>query len=263
MKTYLASTPLLSSSKLGEELYLYLAVSPYVVSSALIREEGKIQKLVYYTSKVLRGAEGQYPPMEKLAFSLVTVVRKLRPYFQVHLINVLTDHPLKKAMNKLEAVKRLIQWAVELNKFNVQYKPKEVIKAQVLANFIVEFTPANNQQDGDQGAKQWVVHVDGSSTQHAEGIGIILESLEGDHLEYVVCLQFQAKTASSDKTVGDQVKVQYVPSIDVSKVNQVDGVANWTTPFVSYLKDRVLSEDAEEARKLRIRAAKFVLMDEL
>ena len=82
---------------------------------------------------------------------------------------------------------------MELNKFNVQYKPKEVIKAQVLANFIVEFTPSNNQQDGDQGAKQWVVHVDGSSTQHAEGIGIILESLEGDHLEYVVCLQFQGK----------------------------------------------------------------------
>ena len=61
----------------------------------------------------------------------------------------------------------MIQWAVELNKFNVQYKPKEVIKAQVLANFIVEFTPSNNQQDGDQGAKQWVVHVDGSSTHHA------------------------------------------------------------------------------------------------
>jgi len=66
-----------------------------------------------------------------------------------------------------------------------------------------------------------------------------------------------------DKTVGDQVKVQYVPSIDVLEVNQVDGFANWTTPIVSYLKDRLLSEDAEEARKLRIKAAKFVLMDEL
>ena len=42
--------------------------------------------------------------MEKLAFSLVTTVRKLRPYFQAHVINVLTDHPPKKAMNKLEAV---------------------------------------------------------------------------------------------------------------------------------------------------------------
>ena len=42
LKAYLASMLLLSPSKPGEELYLYLAVSPHVVSSALIREEGKI-----------------------------------------------------------------------------------------------------------------------------------------------------------------------------------------------------------------------------
>ena len=48
----------------------------------------------------------------------------------------------------------------ELSEFDVRYKPREVIKAQALAEFIVEITPATNQQDGDQGAKQWVVHVD-------------------------------------------------------------------------------------------------------
>ena len=61
------------------------------------------------------------PPIEKLAFSLVTAVRKLKPYFQAYIINVLIDYPLKKAMNKLEAVGRLIQWAVELSEFNVRY----------------------------------------------------------------------------------------------------------------------------------------------
>ena len=50
LKAYLTVTPLLSSSIPGEELYLYLAMSPHVVSSALIREEGKIQKPFYYTS---------------------------------------------------------------------------------------------------------------------------------------------------------------------------------------------------------------------
>ena len=61
------------------------------------------------------------PPIEKLAFSLVTAVRKLKPYFQAYIINVLIDYPLKKAMKKLEAVGRLIQWAVELSEFNVRY----------------------------------------------------------------------------------------------------------------------------------------------
>ena len=108
LKTYLTSTSLLSPSKPGGELYLYLVMSPHVMSSALIRGEGKVQNPVYYTSKALRGAKGRYPPMEKLAFSLVTIVRKLRPYFQVHVINVLTDHPLKKAMIKLDAANLLI-----------------------------------------------------------------------------------------------------------------------------------------------------------
>jgi len=58
LKTYLTTTPLLSSSKPSEELYLYLEVSPHAVSLALVKEEGKAQKPVYYTSKVLRGVEG-------------------------------------------------------------------------------------------------------------------------------------------------------------------------------------------------------------
>ena len=78
--------------------------------------------------------------MEKLAFALITASRKLRHYFQTHVINVMTDHPLKKAMNKLEAVGRLIQWAVELNEFDIRYQPRHAIKAQALAYFIAEFT---------------------------------------------------------------------------------------------------------------------------
>ena len=105
---YLIAAPLLSPSVMGEELFLYLAVTPHAVSSALIREEQKIQKPVYYTSKALRGAEERYPPIKKLVFALITTSRKLRHYFQAHVINVMTDHPLKKVINKLEAAGRLI-----------------------------------------------------------------------------------------------------------------------------------------------------------
>ena len=57
LKVYLTIAPLLSPSIPGEELYLYLAVFLHAVSSALIREEGKVQKPVYYTSRALKGAE--------------------------------------------------------------------------------------------------------------------------------------------------------------------------------------------------------------
>ena len=67
--------------------------------------------------------------IEKLAFALITASRKLRHYFQAHVINVITNHPLKKAINKLEAAGRLIQWVVELSEFDVRYQPRIAIKA--------------------------------------------------------------------------------------------------------------------------------------
>ena len=94
LKAYLSTPPLLSPSQSGEELFLYLVVSPAAVSAALIREEEKVQKLVYYASRALRGAEERYSPMEKLAFALVTTARKLKPYFQAHMVVVLTNRPL-------------------------------------------------------------------------------------------------------------------------------------------------------------------------
>ena len=95
----------------------------------MIREEDRVQRPVYYTSKALTGVEGRYPQMEKLAFALITAFRKLRHYFQAYVINVMTDHPLKKAMNRLEAVGRLIQLAVELSEFDIRYQPRHAIKA--------------------------------------------------------------------------------------------------------------------------------------
>ena len=59
--------------------------------------------------------------MEKLAFALVTASKKLSHYFQAHVINVLIDHPLKKAINKLKVVGWLIQWAIEFNEFDIKY----------------------------------------------------------------------------------------------------------------------------------------------
>ena len=77
LKMYLTSPLLLSLSKQGEPLSLYLVVSPTVVSSALIKEEDRVQLLVYYTSKAFQGAEERYPAMEKLALALVVAARKL------------------------------------------------------------------------------------------------------------------------------------------------------------------------------------------
>ena len=57
LKKYLLSPPLLSPSKPGEELYLYIAVSQAAVSAVLVREEEGAQRPVYFVSRPFRGAE--------------------------------------------------------------------------------------------------------------------------------------------------------------------------------------------------------------
>jgi hypothetical protein len=62
---------MLSRALEGEILYLYLAVYPSAVSSALLREESGTQKPVYFTSRALHGIEERYHRIEKLAFTLI------------------------------------------------------------------------------------------------------------------------------------------------------------------------------------------------
>ena len=41
-------------------------------------------------------------------------------------------------------------------------------------------------------SKKWVIHVDGSSTQHTGGIGVVMKSHKEDKLKHMIRLQYQA-----------------------------------------------------------------------
>ena len=188
-----------------------------------------------------------------------------------------------------------------------------------MANFIAEFTP--NYDDLEEiNYEKWIVYVDGSSTQYAGGIGVVLLSPEGDKLRYKVRLQYQttnyeveyeallkglklaksveaksililgdsqlimgqinrtyeakeermkkylekvlqlvkkfektdfvqipreenmevdtlAKKASAKEAIYEFDEIQYIPSIDIPEVQQVESRGNWMAPIISYLKD--------------------------
>ena len=85
--------------------------------------------------------------MEKLILALVTVARKVYPYFQAHTIEVPTEYPMKQVLHKPETSGRLMKWALELSEFDIRYKPKNAIKWQVLVDFVMEFTPVGLAED--------------------------------------------------------------------------------------------------------------------
>ena len=57
--------------------------------------------------------------------------------------------------------------------------------------------------------------------------------------------------------------VQLSPLIDVINVQGIGSESNWTTPLVSFLKDDTLPDGKEVARKLKVQAARFVLIKDI
>ena len=57
--------------------------------------------------------------------------------------------------------------------------------------------------------------------------------------------------------------VQLSPLIDSGDVQKIGSESNWTTTIASYLKDGVLPDEKEATRKLKVRAAKFVLIKDV
>ena len=81
LEQYLSSPPILSRLEKEEVLYAYLVVIDYAVNLILVRNEDRVERLVYYISKSLQEAETRYLPLEKAVLAIVHATRKLPYYF--------------------------------------------------------------------------------------------------------------------------------------------------------------------------------------
>ncbi|KAL2227192.1 UNVERIFIED_CONTAM: Retrovirus-related Pol polyprotein from transposon [Sesamum indicum] len=187
LKDYLRKPPLLVNPRVEDTLFLYLAVSEHAVSSALVREENRIQNPVYYVSKMLQGAELRYSKIEKLVLALVVTTRRLRPYFQSHKIIVLMNQPLKNILSRPEVSGRLVKWAIELGEHDIDYQARTSEKGQILADFVIEMSNEDAPEN-----ELWMLHVDGSSNASNGGAEILIQGPKGIEIEVAARLSFQA-----------------------------------------------------------------------
>ncbi|XP_045796465.1 uncharacterized protein LOC123890806 [Trifolium pratense] len=194
LKEFLTTPPILVKPKLGTPLILYLAVSEKACSSVLVQEEGKEQKPVYFTSKVLHGAELRYQKIEKVALALLSSARRLRPYFQSHTIIVRSDQPIRQVLQKPDLAGRMVTWSVELSEFDIIFEPRGAIKAQALADFIVEMTT----EKGSLAPVSWILSVDGSSNLKGSGAGVTLEGPDGVLIEQSLRFEFKASNNQAE-----------------------------------------------------------------
>ena len=131
--------------------------------------------------------------MEKLILALVTTSRKIRTYFQAHTIEVPIEYSMKQILHKPETSRRLMKWVIEMSEFDIRYKPRTMIKGQILADFIMEFTPAEPTEATQlmPDLPIWRLSVDGAANAQGRGAGLILTSQDKIDVEYALRFDFQ------------------------------------------------------------------------
>ncbi|RDX66937.1 Retrovirus-related Pol polyprotein from transposon 17.6, partial [Mucuna pruriens] len=201
---------------------------------ATYRKKAGEQLPVYFTSKVLHGAEIRYQKIEKAALALVITSHRLHPYFQSHSITVWTDLPIRQVLRKLDLARRVVALSVQLSELDVSFVRRRHIKAQALADFLIELTPPGIPE-AEEG--EWFLSVNRSSNQARSGAGIILEGPDG-----VLELDARRLTAKSDsKLVTGQVNGEY-QARDPQLIKYWERAKKMTTNFGKYLLLHVLRD---------------------
>jgi hypothetical protein len=80
---------------------------------------------------------------------------------------------------------------VEISQYIVESVPRQVIKSQAIADFIVEWTDSG-LRGIDELPDYWVMYSDRSYTPKRAGVGIVFIPPKGDILKYAIQFEFLA-----------------------------------------------------------------------
>jgi hypothetical protein len=138
------------------------------------RRARTIQHPVYFISEVLHEAKTRYLEAHKLLYAVLITSGKLRHYFQAHRISVVTSYPLRAILCNPNATGNIAKCVAELAEFELDFVPLHVVKSQVLADFIVDWTPSASPTGGPEDSEpdpralvftrpHWTLFFNGSS----------------------------------------------------------------------------------------------------
>ena len=78
---------------------------------------------MYFISEVLSDSRTRYPQIQKLLYDVLITKRKLRHYFESHIMTVVTSFPLSEVVHSQNATWRTTKWALELMDQGITYAP--------------------------------------------------------------------------------------------------------------------------------------------
>ncbi|GKA89665.1 reverse transcriptase domain-containing protein, partial [Tanacetum coccineum] len=145
------------------------------VSAVILTNRGNVQRLIYFVSMALQGSKINYPSLEKTS-------------------------PIITRNSGC-----LAKWAIELGEHEIIYKPRSVIKGQVLEDFLTE-SPTNNntmvgkvpRAYGKDRIPTWTLFTNGASNIEGLGAGLILTNPDGQEISYALRFNFKASNNKAE-----------------------------------------------------------------
>jgi hypothetical protein len=80
---------------------------------------------------------------------------------------------------------------------NITYAPRSVIKSQVLADFVAEWTEMQNPPVKVK-HETWIMYFDGLVMKEGAGVGLVFIKPQGLRMEYMVRLHFPASNNAAE-----------------------------------------------------------------
>uniref|UniRef100_A0A1S4AII4 Reverse transcriptase domain-containing protein n=1 Tax=Nicotiana tabacum TaxID=4097 RepID=A0A1S4AII4_TOBAC len=152
---------------------------------------------------------------------------------------------------------RLAKWAIELSEHDITYQPRTAIKSQVLADFVADFSteilPKVEQEAlcASTHTDLWVLYTDGASNSSGSGLGLVLEV----PMEFDECRFNQVPRVQNIEA--DGLAKLVAATSNINKENMVALLHS----AIDHAEDGMLPQDKKEAKKLRVQAARYNLVN--
>ncbi|XP_073367844.1 uncharacterized protein [Aegilops tauschii subsp. strangulata] len=194
-KIYLSSAPTLVAPRAQEPLLLYLAARNQVVNAAFVpqREVGSEEVEV---AEPLSGEPNLSPARPGID-------SESEPQADADNQKVLARKKMCTLRNP-EATGRIVEWALELSSFALNFESTTTIQSRAPAEFIAEWTPTPDEEileialPDKEAPKEWIMYFDGAFLLQGAGEGVLLIAPTGEPLKYVIQMHFPREDATNN-----------------------------------------------------------------
>ncbi|KAI3458734.1 hypothetical protein Pfo_015397 [Paulownia fortunei] len=185
---------------------------------------------------------------------------------------VLTNHLLKQVLSNPETSGRLVKWAIELSEHGIEFCPRPAIKAQgdkfeYALKF--EFLTSNNEAEYEAllaGVRKLAIYNDFQLV-----VNQVREEYKARDEKIIKYLSLTHDMLAKLKDSMASINTRKITFLSTSH-NEIDGIClqilcadkeepSWKDNIVQYLTTAELPDNPVDARKLKTRAARFLIID--